>query len=207
MGGVYDCSILEHKPKGKVEGIKGQNIGEGRHPLRDFENMPHTSVELQENRIVISSNQSHEWRTWLWPYYAAADPIRIFAKVNSIHLRHNLGMITMEFVKRDSTAPPPKPPKCMIDVLVNQAVLDAGDWAAGINNQQSGYYTLGFDGSMYPMPNAVPYLPKGKPYKIPDVIEQVMAEKAVFEELKKDFGKCPVGPGKHSEVINPDDFP
>lgn len=95
-------------------------------------------------------------------------------------------MITMSYEKRDHLPSKKKPPQCMIDVLCNQKVLDADRegandiWAAGVPNQQSGYYTMSAEAGFYPMPNSVEhgtrYIPtevSGKPSTLPTWLENL----------------------------------
>ena len=44
----------------------------------------------------------------------------------------------------------PRPPQCMIDVLADKVGFETG---TSMDHQQSSYYTMGFDGYSYPMPN------------------------------------------------------
>ena len=130
VGGVYDCRILQtERGPGEVPGTKGQNIdseasGKKRHPLRDFETRSHTGTELQNERILVSSNATHVWRVYAWDYYdSPGKEVSGEGGVNSQWLRHNLGMYSFSYEPRSQAAKPEdhKPPQCMIDVLVNQA--------------------------------------------------------------------------------------
>ena len=53
VNGEYDCAPM------LATGTKGQNIGPNRHPLRDFENVPHTPLQLTPDSILIESNATH----------------------------------------------------------------------------------------------------------------------------------------------------
>ena len=59
-------------------------------------------------------------------------------------------IISIHLYPATGTYVAPRPPPCMIDVLSDKEGREKGK---SIPNQQSSYYTLGFDGYPYPMPN------------------------------------------------------
>lgn len=146
VGGEYDCASLQEN------GVKGQNIGSGRHPLRDFENYEHSAIEMSPENIVINSNATHIWRTYYWSYWNQSEPAEVIEHgAGNLWLGESLGMIVMSFESVDAdTSAPPKPPQCMIDALSNKAGRETGK---PLPHQQSNYYIKGFDGYPYPMPN------------------------------------------------------
>lgn len=147
VGGEYDCqTILD-------SGVKGQNIGSGRHPLRDFENQAHTVIEMTPETIIINSNETHIWRTYHWQYWNQTSAPEMYEHgAGNLWLGQNMGMVVMSFESVDAadTASPQKPPQCMIDMLSNEFGRLTG---TGLPHQQSNYYIKGFDGFPYPMPN------------------------------------------------------
>lgn len=188
VGGEYDCAAMLQN------GIKGQNIGPNRHPLRDFENVQHTPYEMTPENIIIQSNATHVWRLYYWRYFNQTEPAEVLTrKMGSLWLGNNLAMITLSFEPIDAdTTRPRKPPQCMIDMMTNLVGRETG---TPVPHQQSDYYILGFDGFPYPMPNAQGMgwpLPKPQ-YITPDSILYPRVPKAnptngsgtTFESIKQ----------------------
>lgn len=59
-------------------------------------------------------------------------------------------LVYLSTCRHTGTYVAPRPPQCMIDVLADKVGRETG---TSVPNQQSSYYTLGFDGRPYPMPN------------------------------------------------------
>jgi len=146
VNGEYDCAPM------LATGTKGQNIGPNRHPLRDFENVPHTPLQLTPDSILIESNATHIWRLYYWSYWNQTEPPEVHEHgMGNLWLGNNLGMISLSFEPiGTSVENAPRPPQCMIDMMSNKVGRKTG---TKVPNQVSDYYVLGFDGFPYPMPN------------------------------------------------------
>lgn len=155
VGGEYNCEAMTRY------GLSPQNVGKGRHPLRDFENVAHTSLEMVPENIIIDSTDTHIWRTYYWPYYNDPKPIVMEHGAGELWLNTNLGMVVMSYEAINNTVAP-RPPQCLIDVLSDAAGRETG---VSLPKQQSTFYTMGFDGFAYPMPNAGGKIwPRPNPY-------------------------------------------
>lgn len=169
VGGVYDCSVIGDNSNGTV----GQN--KGGHPLLDYAMVNHSALALVPSRILIHSNETHTWRAYYYKYYTETTPKVIEFGINEIWLPDNLALLSLSFERRDkdTSVNPPKPPQCMIDLLVNQRALDN---KSSTPNQASNYYMLGFDGYPYPMPHT-PKDGTGIPPKgIPEDLKKIANE-------------------------------
>jgi len=155
VGGQYACEQINPDDKAK-EGLNGQNInnktGPPRHTLRDFQTVLPNPLGMTPENIIIGSDATHKWRAYYWDYFNEAEPRMIEYGIPELWLGKNLGMVVLSYEPRviapDYVAP--RPPQCMIDVLSDKQGFDTGK---SIDKQQSSYYTLGFDGYPYPMPN------------------------------------------------------
>jgi len=111
-------------------------------------------IGMTPENIIIGSNATHKWRAYYWGYFNETEPRVIEYGIPELWLGENLGMVVLSFERRDANATgdyaAPRPPQCMIDVLADKAGFETG---TSIPHQQSSYYTLGFDGYPYPMPN------------------------------------------------------
>uniref|UniRef100_A0A0G4IA56 Uncharacterized protein n=1 Tax=Chromera velia CCMP2878 TaxID=1169474 RepID=A0A0G4IA56_9ALVE len=171
VGGEYDCAAIQEN------GVKGQNRGDGRIPLRSFENVQHSPMELSESDILIASNATHTWRAYYYSYWNQTKPTEILEEgINDIWLKENLGLITLSFEPRElpeDSSSFPRPPACMIDVLSDKRRRDG---LPPTPHQQSSFYTLGFDSLPYPMPNgdSEPYR-ENKPEWLQSVLSNLEA--------------------------------
>ena len=116
---------------------------------------PHVRAQplgMTPENIIIGSDATHKWRAYYWDYFNETEPRMIEYGIPELWLGKNLGMVVLSYEPRviapDYVAP--RPPQCMIDVLSDKQGFDTGK---SIDKQQSSYYTLGFDGYPYPMPN------------------------------------------------------
>ena len=107
---------------------------------------------MTPENIIIGSDATHKWRAYYWDYFNETEPRMIEYGIPELWLGKNLGMVVLSYEPRDNagTVDAPRPPQCMIDVLSDKRGFDTGK---SIDKQQSSYYTLGFDGYPYPMPN------------------------------------------------------
>jgi len=177
VGGEYDCkSMLQ-------SGTKGQNIGEARHPLRDFENQEHDAIQMSPENIIINSNSTHIWRVYYWEYFNQTQTPEVHEHgAGNLWLGRNLGMVVMSFEPVDAdTSTPPLPPQCMIDMMSNKVGRETG---TPVPNQQSDYYIKGFDGFPYPMPND-----GGRGWPRPKPVYTKMAQFKRDEGKREESGK------------------
>lgn len=179
VGGTYSCSLVEDGS----DGTKGQNVG-GR-PLSEV-STPHSPMDLEENMLVIPSNATHVWRAYYYSYFSDTQPTVVTEQgAGSFWLSENLGLVTLSFEARNMqyvAGQEPRPPRCMIEALSNRRVVDG---KPAVPNQQSGYYTLGFDGFPYPMPNAqksaTSAFAEGQPQTMPAILTTLStADRSVF---------------------------
>lgn len=134
-----------------------QNVGGT--PIADYANViPHRSVYKtpDQGRVLISSNETHVWRLYYWSYVGniGQEPDKIIeVGLGRIILNENLGVLVLSYERRDNKEIL-RPPSAVLGYLDNGFKQE--------NDSVSSYYTLGFDGSYYPMPNA-PDLPPYPP--------------------------------------------
>ena len=176
VGGNDGCNLVEHNSTG----IMGQNTGAGRHPLKDFQNVPRGPEDQTSDRSTIAANDTHPPVAYYYSYRGQKNPEVYTLGVGSLWLWHNLGMIVPSFERKDSTAVPgeaahTKPPKCMTDLLINMRALQNKTQTPC---QSMHYYMKGFDGFRYPMPNGKLYdignpLVSGKPNQVPEWLQRI----------------------------------
>lgn len=169
VGGVYDCDVVSDSSNGTM----GQN--KGGHSLRDYEMVDHEAVSLVPSRILIHSNETHTWRAYYYKYYTQTTPEVIEFGINELWLPDNLAMLSISYERRDkdTSVNPPKPPRCMVELLVDQRALDG---KPSTPNQASNYYIIGFDGYPYPMPHTPSDNTGVPPLGIPDSMKKILNE-------------------------------
>jgi len=159
VGGQYACEQNNTDGKLPAKGLNGQNVnnnetGTERHTLRDFQTVTPDKIRMTPENIIIGSNATHKWRAYYWDYFNETAPRVIEYGMTELWLGENLGMVVLSFERRDANATGgyvvPRPPQCMIDVLADKVGFETG---TSMDHQQSSYYTMGFDGYSYPMPN------------------------------------------------------
>eukprot|EP00937_MAST-01D_sp_MAST-1D-sp2_P005642 g5642.t1 len=129
-------------------------------------------------RILVQNDDEYEWRLYYWPHVnATADKVQVLkARFDRVWLRHNLAMLVLAFERKDAPPNPILPANESVAYLRNDASffrntrdgetskkihfasmfddLDEADRATKIPHDISGDSVLGFDGEVYPMPNA-----------------------------------------------------
>jgi len=134
-----------------------QNVGGI--PIEEFDNCPRHPRDYQtpeENRVLIKDTEQKKWRLYIWDFVQDAAnnnsaPDRIIEDgIGRVWLNQNQAVFVLSFENRSNNVPPRPPPAQL-------RYLDNGQGEYEFNVSQ--FYTLGFDGWYYSMPNARGRLP------------------------------------------------